>query len=72
MGWDEMQAAGVVAVEWGERVAEILPEERLTLVLEHAGETMRRLRFQAEGATSMALLAGLPQGDLEPPARRKG
>ncbi len=72
MGWDEMCEGGVVAVEWGERIAELLPEERITVILEHAGVDRRRLRFAAHGDLPVELLEGLtgesgaaPEGDHE-------
>ena len=41
-GWDEMPETGVVAVEWGERIEELLPAERLIIQLDHAGGDGRR------------------------------
>lgn len=39
IGFEEyLRAGGVVVIEWCERVSEALPDERLTLLLEHAGD----------------------------------
>ena len=58
-GWDEMRAAGIIAVEWGERIAGIMPEERVMLSLDHLGETRRRLTLRAVGDSACALVGGL-------------
>jgi tRNA threonylcarbamoyladenosine biosynthesis protein TsaE len=47
---------GVTVIEWPERAAGLLPEERLTVYLSDIAETKRALRFQAEGARYAALL----------------
>lgn len=39
LGFDDyLRAGGVVVIEWGDRVSEALPDERLTLLLQHAGD----------------------------------
>ncbi len=54
-----MLEAGPVIIEWAERVAPLLPSERLWVTLEHAGEEHRRLLFVAGGARYDALLQTL-------------
>ena len=48
---------GLTVVEWADRVAEILPEERLDIRLSATDEG-RRLAFQAHGSRHARLLAG--------------
>ncbi|MCH7703252.1 MAG: tRNA (adenosine(37)-N6)-threonylcarbamoyltransferase complex ATPase subunit type 1 TsaE [Planctomycetes bacterium] len=57
LGFDEMIDSGsTVIVEWADRVISILPEDRLTVTLEIAGPTERRIRGVANGPTSSRLL----------------
>ena len=58
-GWDEMREDAVVAVEWGDRIEEILPAERLMVTFEHEGERSRRLKFEAFGAAAVALVESM-------------
>ncbi len=60
LGWDDMCTRGVVAVEWGERVAELLPASRLLIRFEHTGAATRRIRVEGRGGRAAALAAGLP------------
>lgn len=46
---DEMIANGALLIEWAERIAEILPSERLWITLNHLDEEQRQLRFKATG-----------------------
>lgn len=48
----------VVAVEWAERVAALLPPDYLAVTLEHAGDA-RRITLTAHGSASMAALDAL-------------
>jgi tRNA threonylcarbamoyladenosine biosynthesis protein TsaE len=41
------EAGGVCLIEWADRVAEYLPEKRITITLEITGETSRRLTLEA-------------------------
>jgi tRNA threonylcarbamoyladenosine biosynthesis protein TsaE len=46
IGCDEyFDSDGICAVEWAERAAGLLPETRLDVFLEHAGDDRRKLRF---------------------------
>ena len=60
-GWDEMTLRGVVAVEWGERIAELLPADRLSIELAHAPGG-RTIRLRALGPRAREILTAL--GDL--------
>jgi len=60
LGSDEMFFGdGVVVVEWAERIAGALPDERLDIALEHAGEERRRLTFEPHGERYAAVLRRL-------------
>lgn len=56
---DAMLEAGLLLVEWAERVQQILPDERLWIALEHVGEEHRQMHFSARGKRYDALLADL-------------
>jgi tRNA threonylcarbamoyladenosine biosynthesis protein TsaE len=47
---------GICVIEWAERVREILPLDRLWVILRHVDETKRELRFEAQGERFHALL----------------
>jgi len=47
---------GIVAIEWAERAREILPPDRLWVVLRHLSETKRNLLMQANGTRYEALV----------------
>lgn len=50
IGCEEMFfGEGVSLIEWADRVAECLPDERLDVALQHAGETTRDIRLCARG-----------------------
>lgn len=60
LGIDEYyRAGGVVIIEWANRVAECLPDERLDVEIEIAGEHERRFLFAARGAEAKASLIQL-------------
>lgn len=56
---EQLAAQGVCLVEWADRVATCLPEDRLTIVLETTGPTARALRVQAVGERYESLLRTL-------------
>ena len=58
-GWDEMRTHGVVAIEWGERVEELLPEDRIVVALSHVDVSRRMIQFRACGDRSREFLAAL-------------
>ncbi len=59
LGFDEMLAAGAVLIEWADRVEDLLPPDRLTVVLEPVDDNHRRLHCTAGGARSESLLRTL-------------
>jgi tRNA threonylcarbamoyladenosine biosynthesis protein TsaE len=59
LGFDEMVTLGTVLIEWADRVPESLPSDRLTIVIEPAGEQQRRFTFEAGGPTAERLLQHL-------------
>jgi tRNA threonylcarbamoyladenosine biosynthesis protein TsaE len=57
IGWDEyMGARYVVAVEWAERGAGLLPQDHLRVRLEAKGAERRRVCVQATGPRSARIL----------------
>ena len=57
LGFDEMLDSGsTVVVEWADRVMPVLPADRLTITMEIAGPTERRIRGVAAGPTSRRLI----------------
>jgi tRNA threonylcarbamoyladenosine biosynthesis protein TsaE len=65
-GLEWMHAGGVAAVEWADRVADVLPRPRIAVALRHAGATARRVEIAVEGeARDLAVLVrelALPEG----------
>lgn len=51
-GLEELDARGVALVEWGARVADVLPLPRLRLELAHEGPNVRRVSARLEGEVS--------------------
>jgi tRNA threonylcarbamoyladenosine biosynthesis protein TsaE len=49
----------ICLVEWAERVAGILPIDRLTIQIQHESPTSRRFDFSASGELSKAVLDGV-------------
>jgi tRNA threonylcarbamoyladenosine biosynthesis protein TsaE len=56
---DSMLVRGALIVEWAERVAAILPDERLWINLEYRAEEQRQMNFRASGPRYDQLLAEL-------------
>ncbi len=60
LGLDEMfYGAGVTIVEWAERIAELLPPERLRVVLDIEGEESRSLALEPVGERYEAIAAAM-------------
>jgi len=56
-GFSDLTARGtVLAVEWADRLPDVLPADRLELHLERSGSRARRLEASARGGASQALL----------------
>jgi tRNA threonylcarbamoyladenosine biosynthesis protein TsaE len=53
---DILAGAGVVAVEWGERLGAALPDRHLRVQLRITGNQTRRMTMTAVGATAVAWL----------------
>lgn len=58
---DYIYGDGVTVIEWAERAAEVMPEERLWIKLTYLGEMKRSLLFEAQGQRYRALLMTLRQ-----------
>jgi tRNA threonylcarbamoyl adenosine modification protein YjeE len=64
LGVEDMAADGaIVVVEWADRAAGRLPEERLDLSLEYAGEEARAIRIEPRGG---AWARRISEGNLDP------
>jgi RNA polymerase sigma-70 factor (ECF subfamily) len=64
-GLEYFHGAGASLVEWADRIAEDLPEDRLLVRFEILGETEREISFEAGGPRSAALLRDLGGGSVE-------
>ncbi len=62
LGPEEFMETGALLIEWAERVADVLPADRLTLTLTATGETSRAVAISAGGPDARrvrdAILAG--------------
>jgi len=62
LGAEELfEGDGVCLIEWADRIADSLPEDRLTIHIDIVGETERRFDVAAYGDTSSAVLKTLKQ-----------
>ncbi len=60
LGFEEMtRSGGVVAVEWADRVAALLPEDHLAVHFDHTGESSRHITLRAFGPQSQSIAAAL-------------
>ena len=60
LSWEELlQARAVIVVEWSDRIAGALPDDRLEIAIADRGGDLRRLTLTATGARSVALLRAL-------------
>ncbi len=68
LGFEEMVGQGAVVIEWADRVADILPVDRLTITIEPVSEDDRRFHCWASG-TGGDLLERIARFDAlsEPP-----
>jgi tRNA threonylcarbamoyladenosine biosynthesis protein TsaE len=57
LGFEEwVLVEGVTALEWAERASALLPDDRLAVLLEHAGEEVRRITCVALGPVCESVL----------------
>jgi len=67
LGADELLGGEYVClIEWGDRVEDVLPHDRLTISMETTGLTSRILTMISSGRRSAALLQGLMASVAEP------
>ncbi len=60
LGGDELMASeNVCLIEWADRVCDVLPNDRLNVMISHRGPQSRRFRFEAAGSVSRSLLVAL-------------
>jgi tRNA threonylcarbamoyladenosine biosynthesis protein TsaE len=51
-----VESPGALMIEWAERIAGLLPEDRLWITLAYENPTKRRMRFAASGDRSAEML----------------
>lgn len=60
IGWDDLLGAGgVTIVEWAEKAEKLLPEERIEVHLQWAGEEKRKICLLGRGRSSQQLIGEL-------------
>lgn len=57
---DERQAEGVTLIEWAERLAEVMPADRLEVLIDGTGDEVRRIELRAEGIEYGRYLEAVP------------
>jgi tRNA threonylcarbamoyladenosine biosynthesis protein TsaE len=57
---DDRQTEGVTLVEWAERLADALPDERLDILIDGAGDEPRRITLRPGDATYARYLEAVP------------
>jgi tRNA threonylcarbamoyladenosine biosynthesis protein TsaE len=57
---DERQADGVTIVEWAERLADAMPDKRLDVLIDGAGDDPRRITIRPGHATYTRYLTAVP------------
>jgi tRNA threonylcarbamoyladenosine biosynthesis protein TsaE len=62
---DYLDGSWVVAVEWADRAAEQLPDDRIVVRFEAESDEVRRIEIEALGARSQAALARLETAAVE-------
>ena len=62
---DYLYADGVTVIEWAERAAEIMPDERIWIRLAHLDYGKRSLLFEASGKRHMGILRSLKEELLD-------
>lgn len=61
LGWDDyLERRGVIAIEWAERMRDLLPADHLAVTLEVTGEKTRRISVRGRGAGELAGAAVKP------------
>jgi tRNA threonylcarbamoyladenosine biosynthesis protein TsaE len=69
LGADELLGSEMVClIEWGDRVADVLPRDRLRVTIEATGESTRRFTIEALGSRNASRLNEL--NSLDRPAER--
>lgn len=59
---DDRQAAGVVVIEWPDRLGENVPAERLDVRIEGGADEPRRLRLEAHGSSHRKYVEAASRG----------
>ena len=59
---DDRQVEGVTLVEWAERLADAMPQERLDVLIDGSGDEPRRITLRPGDATYARYLDAVPAG----------
>lgn len=60
VGWEEyLELGGVVVIEWADRAAGALPEQRLDVHLAHVADTKRAIRLEPHGRRAEELAGAI-------------
>ncbi len=62
---DYLTGDAVVAIEWADRVPQLLPEDRLEVRFAHRTRTTRGARVEARGSRSRSLLAQIKKAQIK-------
>jgi tRNA threonylcarbamoyladenosine biosynthesis protein TsaE len=65
---DDRQSAGVVLIEWPDRLGDALPEDRLDVRIDGEADEPRTLRLEGHGGIGRRYLAAAVSGDSPAPA----
>lgn len=63
---DHLGGSGICLIEWPDRISQILPDNRVEIIFEYAGETQRRIVFLPFGAHAEAQLMQLVEQHNKP------
>ncbi len=66
LGWEEyISGAGVTLIEWAERAAGLLPDERIEVCLEWVSLEERKIRFVGKSEAAKEIIAQLGEKSIQ-------
>jgi len=63
---DHLNSSGICLIEWPDRIAEILPHNRIDITFEYSGDTDRRIVFLAFGSRAETQIQQLAEQQTKP------
>lgn len=63
---DHLNGSGICLIEWPDRIADILPEDRIDITFEYTGETGRHIVFLPFGTHAESLIQQLAEQQTKP------